>query len=169
MVKPHGCDTAPKRPEGHHPGQTVHPGRAGRGRGPTYCTRCGQSSHTAPFPPGHRSGCTPGRQGTCTPAPQHTHTKSSHTGPRKARDPPEGGSGQTLRCSSEAGTAPTGPAGRGTASAVCSLSVALRLSPARETKAAPSASGTGWHQADACVQCNSPSTKKKMLDPCNVK
>lgn len=32
VAKPHGCDTAPKRPEGHHPGQTVHPrqGRTGQ-------------------------------------------------------------------------------------------------------------------------------------------
>lgn len=45
------------------------------------------------------------------------YTKSSHREPQRARDPPEGGSGQTPRQSSVAGTAPTWPAGKETLSA----------------------------------------------------
>lgn len=47
-----------------------------------------------------------------TPAPWCMYTGSSHREPRKARGPPEGGSGQTPRHSSVAGTAPTWPAGK---------------------------------------------------------
>lgn len=76
----------------------------------TYGIRCAWSSHTTPCPDGRRSERTPGGQHTGTSCPGHTYTESFHTGPQKARDPPEGGSGRTPRQSSKAGTAPMGPA-----------------------------------------------------------
>lgn len=77
----------------------------------TYGMRCGRPSRTRPFPAGHRPGRTPGVLCKGTAAPPHMCTESSHTGPQKARGAPGGGSGQTPKQSSEAGTAPTGPAG----------------------------------------------------------
>lgn len=78
----------------------------------TYGMHCALSSRTAPSPAGRRPGRTPGGPCKGTSAPVCTCTESFHTGPRKAQGPPEGGSGRTLRRSSEAGTAPTGPAGK---------------------------------------------------------
>jgi hypothetical protein len=77
----------------------------------TYGTCCGQSNHTAPSPPGHRSEHILEEQGMHTPALQYTCTKSFHKRPQRAQDPPEDDSGRTLRHSSVAGTAPTGPGG----------------------------------------------------------
>lgn len=88
----------------------------------TYGRCCGQPSRAAPFLAGHRPGHTPGGQRRSTSAPGHMCTESPHTGPQKAQGPPEGGSGRTPRHSSEAGTAPMGPAGmRGTSSVRAAL------------------------------------------------
>lgn len=102
--------TQPKGFPGDTPGQTaLSPSWE---RGPlTYGRRCGRSSRTRQSPAGHRPGRTPGGPHKGTPSPGHRCTESFHTGRQKAQGPPAGGSGQTPRHSSGAGTAPTGPAG----------------------------------------------------------
>lgn len=87
------------------------PGRPQQ-RQQTYGTCFGGAIHAAACPPGHRCGHTPRGQGTSRPAPGCRCMPSSHTGPQKAGDPPEGGSGQRPRCSSVAGIDPTRPARR---------------------------------------------------------
>lgn len=123
----------------HHP--RTNSLRLAQGEAGTYDRRCGQSSRTTPCLPGHRFGNTQGEPGMRTLAQWCMYTKSSHREPRRARDPPEGGSGRTLRQSSVAGTAPTWPVGKETlqhgprrvlASAMCSLTVLLRMA-LRET------------------------------------
>lgn len=107
--------TQPQNTKCHHP--RTNSLRLAQGKAETYDRRCGQSSRTAPSLPGHRFGHTRGEPGMRTLAHRCTYTKSSHREPQKARDPPEGGSGQKPRQSSGAGTAPTWPAGKETLSA----------------------------------------------------
>lgn len=112
---------------------------------------------------------TPGAQGRRTAAPGHTCTASSHTGPRKARGPPGGGSGRTPRRSSEAGTAPTGPAGgrghlsEGAAHAAWHpLTLVLGDPPCPETQAC---SLTPSRCLSTSVKRNSP-VSGTLSDPC---
>lgn len=107
--------TQPQNTKCHHP--RTNSLRLAQGKAATYDRRCGQSSRTAPSLPGHRFGHTRGEPGMRTLAHRCMYTKSSHREPQRARDPPEGGSGQKPRQSSGAGTAPTWPAGKETLSA----------------------------------------------------
>lgn len=142
---------------------------AGGGPMLTHGRGCGPSSHTAASPAGRRPGRTPGAQGRRTAAPGHTCTASSHTGPRKARGPPGGGSGRTPRRSSEAGTAPTGPAGgrghlsEGAAHAAWHpLTLVLGDPPCPETQAC---SLTPSRCLSTSVKRNSP-VSGTLSDPC---